>query len=165
MQSPLVVAARLPEAGIEVLRSHFGLASPVLRCADEEGTFAAVETGRAALVALPAGGRWWRTHHPSRLFVTARLPFFGDAAATVFLLSSAPPDASGPDAARDDRTLVRVPSHAEAALADAGLTPTVLLRDDEFALIELPGMIAAGDKRLAALGATVLGAYATPLAA
>lgn len=161
MQSPLVVAAWLPEAGIEVLRSHFGLASPLLPCAGEEEALAAFDAGRAALVALPAGGRWWRNHDTLRLHVTARLPFFGTADAPVFLLSPAPPDASG-----DDRSLIRLPcGRGEAALAAAGLPPAILLRDEAFALAELPGMIAAGDARLAEAGATLLGAYAAPVPA
>ncbi|WP_372621491.1 chorismate mutase [Falsiroseomonas sp.] len=160
MQSPLTVAACLPEAGMEVLRSHLGLAAPVKRLGREAAALAESEAGRAALVALPASGRWWRTHYPSRLFATARLPFFGTADCTVFLLSPAPPDASG-----DDRTLVRVPVRGEAGLAAAGLPPAVLTREDDLALVELPGMIALGDPRLASLGATVLGAYATPVAA
>jgi hypothetical protein len=160
MQSPVTIAAFLPEAGIEVLRSHFGLSSPLLRCAEEAGAVAAFEDGRAALVALPAGGRWWRTHHPSRLFVTARLPFLGASEATVLLLSPAPPDASG-----DDRSLVRLPAGNLPHLAAAGLAPTIVARDAGLALVELPGMIAAGDPRLDALGATVLGSYATPVAA
>ncbi|HEV7265241.1 MAG TPA: chorismate mutase [Falsiroseomonas sp.] len=159
MQTPLTVAACLPEAGMEVLRAHLGLAARVQRLGREEAALAENEAGRAALVALPASGRWWRTHHPSRLFVTARLPFFGAADCTVFLLSPAPPDASG-----DDRTLVRVAAPGEAGLAAAGLPPTVLARAEDLALAELPGIIAAGDARLAAQGATVLGAYATPVA-
>ncbi len=160
MQAPMTVAACLPEAGIEVLRAHVGLATLVERCPDEAAAIAAFKAGRCALVALPAAGRWWRTHHPSRLFVTARLPFFGASDATVFLLSPAPPDASG-----DDRSLVRIPAGHEAALADAGLPPALLTRDETLALVELPGMIALGDARLAALGATVLGSYAAPVAA
>ena len=160
MQTPTTIAACLPETGIEVLRSHFGLAAPLLRCADEPAAFAAIDSGRAALLALPAGGRWWRTHVPKRLFVTALLPFFGAAEAAVFLLSPAPPDASG-----DDRSLVRLPAAKLPLLAAHGLTPEILAEDGDLALVALPGMIAAGDARLAALGGTVLGCYAAPIVA
>jgi chorismate mutase/prephenate dehydratase len=161
LQSPLSVAVWLPDAGIEVLRSHLGLAAPVTRFGHEGQALAAFAAGKAALVALPASGRWWRTHFSSTLGVTARLPFFGAAETAVFLLSPTPPDPSG-----DDRSLVRVPEgRAEAALAEAGFEATLLRRDEGLALVELPGMIAPGDVRLAALGATVLGSYATPVTA
>lgn len=160
LQAPLSVAAALDEAGTEVLRAHLGLAAPVTRCADEAAAIGAFEAGRTALVALPVPGRWWRTHYPSRLFVTARLPFLG-AGPTVLLLSPTPPDASG-----DDRSLVRVPAgRGEAGLAAAGLAGAVLAREGDLVLVELPGMIASGDVRLAALGGTVLGSYPAPLAA
>ena len=160
LQAPLSAAAWLDEAGTEVLRDHLGLSAPITRCADDAAALAAAAEGRTALAALPPFGRWWRSEIPSRLFVTARLPFFGPSEPTVFLLSPTPPDPSG-----DDRTLVRLPEGAEAALTAADLPPVVLARTEGFALAELPGMIAAGDARLAALGATVLGAYAAPLTA
>jgi chorismate mutase len=155
LQAPVSVAASLDEAGVEVLRSHLGLAAPVLRCRDDAAAVAAFEAGQAALVALSAEGRWWRTHYPSRLFVVARLPFIG-AAETVFLLSPTQPDASG-----DDHSLVRVPAARVEAL---GMPATVLARWENLALVDVPGMIAAGDPRLAAIGGTVLGAYAAPIA-
>lgn len=159
MQAPLSVAAWLPEDGVEVLRAHLGLAAPIRRCGNEAAAIAAFEAGTAALVALPAAGRWWRTHTPSRLHVVARLPFLG-AGTTVFLLSPTQPDASG-----EDHSLVRVPVSGAAGLAQAGLTPVEIAREDGLLLAELPGMLNAGDPRLASLGASVLGAYAAPLAA
>lgn len=160
LQAPLSAAAWLDEAGTEVLRAHLGLSAPITRCADDTAALAAAAEGRTALAALPAAGRWWRSDMPSRLFVTARLPFFGPSEPTVFLLSPTPPDPSG-----DDRSLVCVPEDAAAALATAGLLPAVLARAEGFALVELPGVIAAGDARLLALGANVLGFYAAPLTA
>lgn len=161
MQAPLSVAAWLPDAGIEVLRAHLGLGAPVSRFGHEAQALAAHAEGRTALVALPAAGRWWRTHFSSTLAVTARLPFFGPTDTTVFLLSPTPPDPSG-----DDRTLVRLPAgRAEAALAEAGLDATVIRREEGLLLVELPGMIAPGDVRLASVGASVLGSYATPVTA
>jgi chorismate mutase len=160
MQGPLNVAAWLPEAGVEVLRGHLGLAAPIRRFGTDAAAIAACDAGQAALVALPAAGRWWRTHFPSRLHVIARLPFFGDAAETVFLLSPTPPDASG-----DDRSLVRVPAgRGEAGLEAEGLGGRVLLHEQDLVLVEVPGLLAAGDPRLASLGATVLGGYAAPVA-
>jgi chorismate mutase len=161
LQGPLSAAAWLPEAGIEVLRGHLGLAAPVTRCGDDAEAIAAAAAGTVALAALPAAGRWWRTHYPSRLVVTARLPFLGTDADPVFLLSPTPPDPSG-----DDLSLARVPEgRAEAGLAAAGLKQRVLARADGLALVEVPGVITVGDARLAALGATVLGSYAVPLTA
>jgi chorismate mutase/prephenate dehydratase len=160
MQAPLTAAAWLPDAGVEVLRAHLGLAAPVTHCAGEAAAIEAATSGATALAALPPAGRWWLTLDPARLFVTARLPFFGVSDATVFLLSPTPPDASG-----DDRSLARIPAAAAEALAAAGLAPTLIAQQDEFLLVELPGMIAAHDERLAALGGTLLGAYAAPVTA
>ena len=160
MQAPLTATAWLPDAGVEVLRAHLGLAAPVTRCADEAAAIEAAISGATALAALPPTGRWWRSLAPASLFVTARLPFFGVSDATVFLLSPTPPDASG-----DDRSLARIPAGAAEGLAAAGLAPTLIAQQDEFLLVELPGMIAADDARLAALGATILGAYAAPVTA
>ncbi|MGG5811375.1 chorismate mutase [Falsiroseomonas sp. CW058] len=157
MQAPLPFAACLDEAGMEVLRAHAGLAAPISRLEDAAAAIAAAGAGAAALAALPMG-RWWRTLDPNRLHVTARLPFFGPAAAPVFLLSPAAPDPSG-----EDRTLVRLPeAGAEAALRAAGLHATSLTRDGDLALAEIDGFLPAGDPRLPA-GAAVLGAYAVPL--
>lgn len=160
LQAPLSAAAWLDEAGIEVLRAHLGLSAPITRCGDDAAALAAAISGTTALAAVPPAGRWWRAETPSPLFVTARLPVFGPSGPTVFLLSPTPPDASG-----DDRTLVRVADGAEAVLSAAGLPPVVLARADGFALVELPGAIAAADRRLAAPGAAVLGVYAAPLTA
>jgi chorismate mutase len=161
MQGPLSVAAWLPEAGVEVLRAHLGMAAPIRRFGTDAAALAAGQAGEASLVALPAAGRWWRTHFPSRLVVTARLPFFGTAAETVFLLSTTPPDASG-----DERSLLRVPAgRGEDGLEAAGLGGSVIAREQDLVLVEVPGLLAAGDPRLASLGATVLGGYAAPIPA
>lgn len=160
MQAPLSVAAWLPDAGLEVLRSHLGFAAPVMRLPSAEAAVAAAEAGTTALAALPAGDRWWRWLDPARLQVTARLPFFGSAPETVFLLSPAPPDPSG-----DDRTLLRLPAAEAPALAAAGLAPVALSTDDDLALAELPGFISAEDPRLGGLRATLLGAFALPVTA
>lgn len=161
LQAPLSAAAALPEAGVEVLRAHLGLSAPITRCRDDAEAIAAATGGETALAALSPTGRWWRTHYPSRLFVTARLPFFGPSEAVVFLLSPTPPDPSG-----DDRSLVRIPAgRALDGLAAAGLAPTILAREDDLLLVEVPGLLTPGDARLAALGGTILGAYATPVTA
>lgn len=157
MQAPIAVAAWVDDGGLEVLRSHLGHAAAVTRCADDASALAVSAGAPGMLVALPPGGRWWRTHLPTQLHVTARLPFIG-AGPTVFLLSPTPPDASG-----DDRSLVRVPARALPALAAAGLAAVELSRADDLVLAELPGVIASGDARLASLGGTVLGFYATPV--
>ena len=158
LQAPLTAAAWLPEAGVEVLRAHLGLSATVTRVADETAALAACAEGRTGLAALPAAGRWWLSLDPKRLQVTARLPFFGPAEAIVFLVSPTPPDPSG-----DDRSLVRAPRAAAAGLADAGLAGTALAEADDQVLLELPGFLEAGDRRLSGLGATLLGAYASPI--
>lgn len=157
MQAPMAVAAWVDDGGLEVLRAHLGHAAVVTRCADDASALAVSAEDPGMMVALPPGGRWWRTLLPTRLFVTARLPFLG-AGPTVFLLSPTAPDASG-----DDRSLVRVPARALPGLAAAGLPATELSRADDLVLAELPGVVTAGDARLAALGGTALGFYASPV--
>ncbi len=157
MQAPLGVAAALDMAGVEVLRQHFGLASPIEVVADSAGVFAAMAGGTSALGALPAPShtaRWWTTIDPGHPFITARLPFFGPSAAPVILLSPTPPDPSG-----DDATFLRLPAaSAEGRLRDAGITPNSLIIAGDVALAELPGFHMQG------LGCgTPLGAFALPL--
>ncbi len=159
LQAPLPLAAALDGAGIEVLRGHFGLGAPVAVLPDEDAAIAAALAGRAALAAVPEGGRWWRAVDPVRLQATARLPFFGAAAAPVLLLSPTPPDPSGEDA-----SLLRLPAAgAAAALAEAGLPPRALRAEDGLALAEVAGFLSAADPRLRAAGATLLGAVALPV--
>jgi chorismate mutase/prephenate dehydratase len=150
MQAPLPVAAALSEAGMEVLRGHLGLTVPLVRAADDAAAIAAAGAGTAALAALPPG-RWWRSLDPARLNVVARLPFYGHAEETVFLLSPAAPDPSG-----EDRTLLRLPAGADR------LPATVIDREDGLTLAEIDGFLLPGDARLPA-GAVVLGAYALPI--
>ncbi|MGG5819147.1 chorismate mutase [Falsiroseomonas sp. HW251] len=157
LQAPVAVAAWADDGQLDVLRAHLGHAAVVTRCADDASALAVAGTDAEMLVALPPGGRWWRVHLPSRLHVAARLPFLG-AGPTIFLLSPNAPDASG-----DDRSLVRLPARAMPQLAASGLPATELSRTDDLVLAELPGVVSAGDARLAALGGTVLGFYATPV--
>lgn len=149
LQAPITVAAALPEDGVEVLRAHLGLAAAVTRCADEGAAFAAFAAGEVSLVALPAGGRWWRSLDTARLSVVARLPFLG-AGPIVFLLSPAPPDSSG-----DDRSLACV-------WPGARFDAPVLARDGDAMLVELPSVLGRRD---APLGAVILGTYAAPIQA
>jgi chorismate mutase len=150
MQSPLPVAACLPEAGVGILRAHLGLSVPVVRFATPEAAIAE-GVGTAALVALPLG-RWWRTLDPTRLQVVALLPFHGRADETVFLLSPAPPDPSG-----EDRSLIRLPAREAASLP-----ATILDTDGDLALAEIEGFFSAVDERLPP-GTTLVGAYASPI--
>jgi chorismate mutase/prephenate dehydratase len=159
MQAPLGVAAALDGPGVEVLRQHFGLASPIAIVADAPAMLAAMAAGGSALGALPwpsATARWWTSIDPGRAFITARLPLFGPSPAPVALLSPTPPDPSG-----DDATLLRLPAEgAAAALAAAGLTPSALFIADDLALAEIPGFHMDRHD----LG-TPLGAFALPLTA
>jgi chorismate mutase len=161
MQSPLGIAAALDTGGMASLRAHFGAGPPVSAVPDADAALAALRRGEAALAALPdpAASRWWCGFAPGDVFVVARFPFLGTGD-PVLLVSPAFPDASG-----DDATLVRLPAAGAASrLADAGLAPRSLVSADGHALASLPGFLMQ-DRRLDALGAVALGAYATPLAA
>lgn len=158
MQAPLGIAAALNSAQLEILRQHFGLASPITLAADAPGVLAAMAAGTSALGALPwpeaDTTRWWTTLDPRQAMVTARLPFFGPCPAPILLLSPTPPDPSGEDA-----TLLRLPAtQAQASLRAAGLTPTAMFIEGDLALVEVPGFHMDRHD----LGAP-LGAFALPL--
>jgi chorismate mutase len=161
MQAPLGIATNVDGAGQEVLLQHFSPATPIAWRPDVRDVLVAMAVGSSALGALPWFdvrflGQWWTTLDPAEAFITARLPFFGAAAAPIALLSTTPPDPSG-----DDATLLRLPAaEASARLRAAGFTPRALFVEGDQALAELPGFHM--DRR--DLG-TPLGAFALPIPA
>jgi chorismate mutase len=160
-----------------VARAHFGLGTPLRAQATPARALAALSSGEAAVAVLPmpaeeepADAAWWLALDATRLSVIAKLPFLaGPGAVPALVVSASAPDASG-----EDRTLLRFAlpegasrAHVAAGLAAAGLTATLLLlrREAGQGLAEIPGFLASGDPRLAALPFTrrdVLGATANP---
>jgi chorismate mutase / prephenate dehydratase len=150
---------------------------------------AAVRTSPTTLGVVPApieadAAPWWPLlagHDATLPNVVARLPFLAMPNArargiSAFVLARMEPEGSG-----DDRSLISVEAatglsrnRIAGALAKTGLPAFTLALDQVIGgvhhyLVELPGMIADGDKRLSDLGAAlglqsgrvaVIGAYA-----
>ena len=180
------------EARLALAREHFGPLTPVRRHHNPAQTLADVtrENG-AQLAVLPELGEnedgrssWWPLltgTGQSRLYVIAKIPFWtkraeglpqGDA----YVVAAVPPDASG-----NDRGLIALQPSADisrgrlvALVKEAGFEPGSLwvrrLTGDTriSALVEVDGLVAEDDPRLAAIAGleappVVVGGYAVPL--
>lgn len=180
------------ETRLALAREHFGPLTPVRRHHNPAQTLADVtRDGGAQLAVLPELGEdddgrssWWPMLTGSghkRLYVIAKIPFWtkraeglpqGDA----YVVASVPPDASG-----QDRGLIALQASAEmsrgrlaAQVKDAGFEPGSMwvrrLAGDTLitALVEVDGLVAESDPRLAAIAGleappVVIGGYAVPL--
>ena len=190
MQGSYVVAVCETEAGspfVQAAREHFGALTPVRVYRTPSQAIAELSAGTAiaAVLPMPAEGEtsaWWTAllhRDDPRIHVIARLPFWaprpeGAPRVQALVAAAVPPDASA-----QDRSLIGMELGAEtsrarlaAALTATGLVPltTILRRDGTAAqaLVEVEGLVADTDPRLAALGdvarrPVVLGAYAVPV--
>lgn len=190
MQGSYVVAVCETEAGspfVQAAREHFGALTPVRVYRTPSQAIAELSAGTAiaAVLPMPAEGEtsaWWTAllhRDDPRIHVIARLPFWaprpeGAPRVQALVAAAVPPDASA-----QDRSLIGMELGAEtsrarlaAALTATGLVPltTILRRDGAAAqaLVEVEGLVADTDPRLAALGdvarrPVVLGAYAVPV--
>ncbi len=179
------------EARLALAREHFGPLTPVRRHHNPAQTLADLtREGGAQLAVLPPLGEdedgksgWWPMLTGSghaRLYVIARIPFWtrraeglpqGDA----YVVAAVPPDASGAD-----RGLIALRASAETSrtrltslVKEAGFEPGSLwvrrlAGDNQInALIEVDGLVAEDDPRLAAIAGleappVVIGGYAVP---
>lgn len=189
-----IVAVCDGEGGHERLalaREHFGPYTPVRRQANPVQTLADLTRDSAQLAVLPppsegddAQGGWWpmlTAAGAHRLYVIARLPFWpkrveGAPLGDAYVVAAVPPDPSG-----EDRGLISLEVGAETSrtrvtqlLQEAGFaTLAMWVRrvpgDTRFrALVEVEGMVADDDARLAAIAGleaapVVIGGYAVPL--
>jgi chorismate mutase len=180
------------EARLALAREHFGPLTPVRRHHNPAQTLADLtREGGAQLAVLPPLGEdedgksgWWPMLTGSghaRLYVIARIPFWtrraeglpqGDA----YVVAAVPPDASGAD-----RGLIALQASADtsrtrlvALVKEAGFEPGSLwvrrlAGDNQIsALVEVDGLVAEGDPRLAAIAGlegppVVIGGYAVPV--
>lgn len=180
------------ETRLALAREHFGPLTPVRRHHNAAQTLADLSReGGAQLAVLPPLGEdedgksgWWPMltgMGHARLYIIARIPFWtkraeglpqGDA----YVVAAVPPDASG-----DDRGLIALQASADmsrtrlvAQVKDAGFEPGALwvrrLAGDTqiSALVEVEGLVAENDPRLAAIAGlegapVVIGGYAVPL--
>lgn len=195
MQGSYVVAVCETEAGsphVQAAREHFGALTPLRAHRSPAQAIAEVSAGSAicAVLPLPAEGEqtgWWTAllhRHSSsrdepRIHVIARLPFWaprpeGAPQVQALVVAAVAPDASGRDRSLIGLELTSESSRARltAALTAADLPPlsTILRRDPAAttALVEVEGLVAEDDPRLARLGEVarrpvVLGAYAVPV--
>lgn len=187
LQDTLTVAVHAgPGTETERLaREHFGALTPLRLLPSPASALAAVAGGDAALAVLglpreeePAEAVWWTGLDSPRLQVGARLPFWSgsgtDPIAEALVVMPGAPDPSGADRAllRLELRAGEAPGRAPllAALTAAGFAPRhgILRRDAAGlnALVEVEGVVAGDDPRLASLPADralPLGFYAVPL--
>ena len=177
LQSAFSVATM---AGAETLaRGHFGLDTPLRTHATPSRALAALSVGEASVAILPspADGEppeaaWWISLDAPRLQVVAALPFLmqsGQLLPSALVVAGFAADATPGD--RGLLRLERAPNTSRdaliASLATAGLTPlrVILSADGLRALVEVEGLIAPDDPRLASLAAlrpAPIGGYAEP---
>lgn len=174
----------------QLAREHFGALTPLTSHRSPAQSIAEVSAGRASLAVLPLPSdteplseAWWTAllqKDEPRIHIIARLPFYrprpeGAPAVQALVIAAIAPDPSG-----DDRTLLGLeldPDMSRARLAnslaaaDIGHGGIILRRDPNgpaLALIEVSGLVAEQDPRLARISAAarppvVLGGYAVPI--
>ncbi|HEX6958428.1 MAG TPA: chorismate mutase [Ferrovibrio sp.] len=198
LQAPLKVAVHAPNksaARWDLARDFYGSTTPMQLCNTATAVMRAISAHPMTLgvMAPPEEGEresWWpmlagRANDTPR--VIAKLPFVPNprgrlAELGAFVIARTPPEESG-----EDCTLVVVVANEEAPsmarlstlLAQAGLDGRVLAQQHGAGdggsrmLVEIPGFMAEGDARLAALiaaepgliaDAVVIGAYPVPVA-
>jgi chorismate mutase len=175
----------------QVAREHFGALTAMRIHTSPAQALADVGAGNASAAVLPMpseietpAAAWWTAllyKDAPRIHVIARLPFWaprteGAPTLPAMVIAAFPPDASGSDRSLLGLEMPLDVSRARmtAALTGAGLAPSqIVLRRDPGpdaarALVEVDGLLAEDDPRLATLGLVlrrpiVLGAYAVPV--
>lgn len=195
MQAPVRVAVLAPNKSVarwDLARDHFGSTTPMILCTTISAVMRAISAETAMIGVMPLPDEadreaWWpalanRAADMPR--VVAKLPFVANSRASIadlgaLVIARCPPEASG-----EDCSLIVVSltgdAMSQARLGDllgrAQLDGRVVAQTKAAGagtrlLLELPGFIAEGDPRLAALKAAapdliadllVLGAYAVP---
>lgn len=194
MQGSYVVAVCETDPGspfVQAAREHFGALTALRVHRSPAQAIGDVSAGAAIAAVLPmpvdgeiAAAAWWTAllhRDEPRIHIVARLPFWaprseGAPRAQALVVAAVAPDASPNDCSLIGLELKLETSRARlaTALAAAGFTPgTTVLRRDQgaqvaHALVEVAGMVADRDPRLAALSdvlrpPVVLGAYAVPI--
>lgn len=195
MQGSYVITVCEPDASsggaslLPAAREHFGALTPlrVHRTPAQAIGEVSARTAIAAILPMPREDEtpreaWWTAlmhRDEPRIHVVARLPFWaqrpeGAPQARALVVAAVAPDASSRDRSLVGLELDPATSRTRltAALVAAGLPSTsILLRRDPVAaqaLVEVDGMVAETDPRLAALTdvlrkPVVLGGYAVPV--
>ena len=175
----------------DVARDHFGCQVPIVAYESPAQVLAEVRSNAITIGVVPAPieadtAPWWpllASGEPTLPNVVARLPFLAMPNARARDISAVVLARIEPEESGDDRSMISIESKSglsrnriSGAMAKAGLSPFTaaldqIVRGVHHYLIELPGVIADGDKRLRELEAALeleagrvasIGAYATP---
>jgi chorismate mutase len=175
----------------DVARDHFGCQVPLVAYESPAQVLAEVRSNAVTIGVVPAPieadtAPWWpllASGEPTLPNVVARLPFLAMPNARARDISAVVLARTEPEESGDDRSMISIESKSglsrnriAGAVAKAGLPAFVsaldqVVRGVHHYLIELPGVIADGDKRLRQLEAALeleagrvasIGAYATP---
>lgn len=175
----------------DVARDHFGCQVPLVAYESPAQVLAEVRSNAVTIGVVPAPieadtAPWWpllASGEPTLPNVVARLPFLAMPNARARDISAVVLARTEPEESGDDRSMISIESKTglsrnriAGAVAKAGLPAFVsaldqVVRGVHHYLIELPGVIADGDKRLRQLEAALeleagrvasIGAYATP---
>ena len=176
----------------DVARDHFGCQVPLVAYESPAQVLAEVRSNAVTIGVVPAPieadtAPWWpllASGEPTLPNVVARLPFLAMPNARARDISAVVLARTEPEESGDDRSMISIESKSglsrnriAGAVAKAGLPAFVsaldqVVRGVHHYLIELPGVIADGDKRLRELEAALeleagrvasIGAYATPV--
>jgi chorismate mutase/prephenate dehydratase len=175
----------------DVARDHFGCQVPLVAYESPAQVLAEVRSNAVTIGVVPAPieadtAPWWpllASGEPTLPNVVARLPFLAMPNARARDISAVVLARTEPEESGDDRSMISIESKSglsrnriAGAVAKAGMPAFVsaldqVVRGVHHYLIELPGVIADGDKRLRQLEAALeleagrvasIGAYATP---
>jgi len=175
----------------DLARDHFGCQVPIVAYESPAQVLAEVRSNAITIGVVPAPieadtAPWWpllASGEPTLPNVVARLPFLAMPNARARDISAVVLARIEPEESGDDRSMISIESKSglsrnriSGAMAKAGLSPFTaaldqIVRGVHHYLIELPGVIADGDKRLRELEAALeleagrvasIGAYATP---
>ncbi len=176
----------------DLARDHFGCQVPLVAYESPAQVLAEVRSNAITMGVVPAPieadtAPWWpllASGEPTLPNVVARLPFLAMPNARARDISAVVLARIEPEESGDDRSMLSIESlsglsrnRISAAMAKAGLPAFTaaldqVVRGVHHYLIELPGVIADGDKRLRELEAALeleagrvasIGAYATPV--
>lgn len=176
---------------VQCAREHFGALTPLRVHRTPAQAIGEVSAGRAIAAVLPMPAEdegpalaWWTAllhRDEPRIHIVAKLPFWAPRPEGAPLVQALVVATAAPDASADDRSFLGLElaldisrARLSSLITAAGLSPgTIILRRNQaagiaHALVDVAGMVADGDPRLAAMAEllrppVVLGGYATPI--
>ena len=194
LQRPLRIAvggAGGDAACLAAAREHFGAVAPMRHYPSSAQAIREVSVGLAVAAVLPMPREdelpreaWWTAllhKDDPRIYVVARLPFWGKRPEGAPMVQAFVASAAAPDPSGDDRSLLGLELTLETSRARLGTdlvaagfkAGAVILRRDAgdsvaHALVDVAGFVGDADPRLRALTSVlrapvVLGAYAVPV--